>query len=114
MGDVYDKARELFEKELDRIVDKKDINATDLENSYKIVDILKDLEKICKLQNENGYSGRSRGSMGMRRSGRWPYYGDYGYSGTSQMTSKLHKMLSEASNDRERMMIQAWIDELGD
>lgn len=143
MGEVYKKAKEVFEKELEKIVDKGDINPTNLEFAYKLVDIIKDIGEICEMDDEM-YDEESSGRRmyGMRRSRRYPYMGNYtvegsygrGYSGadggygsnsnyggnsyggrssgTSAMHSKLQRLLDEASTDRERMMIQSWMDDL--
>lgn len=135
MGDIYKKARDVFEKELEKIVDK-DVNPTNLEYAYKLVDIIKDIGEICE-QDEEMYDEESSGRRmyGMRRSRRYPYMGNYtvegsygrGYSGTdgyssanydnrnsrnSAMRAKLQRMMDEASNDHERMMVQTWMDEL--
>ena len=140
MGDIYKKAKDVFEKELQKIIDKGDMNPTNLEYSYKIVDIIKDIGEICE-QDEEMYDEESSGrTYGMRRSRRYPYMGNYtvegsygrGYSGadggygsnysgnnygsrtsgTSAMHSKLQRLLDEASTDHERMMIQSWMDDL--
>ena len=139
MGDVYKKAKDLFEKEFEKIVDKGEINDKTLDYSYKLADIIKDINKICDYEEEReydeSYSGRRGYSMRRSRdyqmmppmSNWYPMEGNYsygygrGYSGdygrgmsnASPMKSKLHQLLNEASNDRERMMIQSWIDELG-
>lgn len=136
MCEVYKKAKEVFEKELQKIIDKGDMNPTNLDYSYKIVDIIKDIGEICE-QDEEMYDEESSGRRmyGMRRSRRYPYMGNYtvegsygrGYSGNdggyggnygnrtsggSAMRSKLQRLMDEASTDHERMMIQSWMDEL--
>lgn len=88
MGDVYKKAREVFERELDGIVGKGNISSSEVEVTYKIVDILKDLGEICKNDMEmNGmygdeYSERYNwGHSGYTPSMGW-YTGEY-YNGTA-------------------------------
>ena len=126
MGDVYKSAKDLFEKELSKIIDKGEMNPTNLEFSYKVIDILKDIETICAMKDsgyEEDYSGRSSYRNGY--SGNYSYemnprmnQGGYSnnysnnYSGSSMLVSKLHNLMNEASNDRERMMIQSWLNEV--
>lgn len=128
MNDLYKKAKNVFEKELERVVDKGDLSPTNLEFSYKLVDIIKDIGEICEKEDimyEDDYSGRRGYSM--RHSRYYPYMGEYavegtygrGYSGegyrrsnTSSMKASLQQLLNEASNEHERMMIQRWMDEV--
>lgn len=130
MGDSYKKVKELLEKELDKIAEKGTIDPTNLEYSYKIVDIIKDIYEICE-KEDNMYDEESSGrrGYGMRRSRYYPYMGEYrvegtygrgrsgdaygrGYSNASSMKAKLHQLMDETDNDRERMMIQSWMDDL--
>lgn len=88
---LYD-LKELLTKELDKIVEKHDINPTELEMSYKAVDIIKDICTIDAMENaaedewgeegsyEGGYSGRRGYSRAGGRSNRGSYEGG-GYSG---------------------------------
>ena len=128
MKDLYKRTKEVFERELGKIVDKGNVNSTDLELTYKLVDIIKDIEEICEKETimyEDDYSGR-RG-YGMRSSRYYPYMGeytvegtygrgysrdDYGRSNASSMKSTLQQLLNEATNEHERMMIQRWMDEV--
>ena len=88
MGDVYKKAREVFERELDVIVGIGNITATDVEVTYKLVDILKDLGEICKndMEIDSMYEDDYSGRYGRMRSGDYPhmgwYTGEY-YNGTA-------------------------------
>ena len=112
MGDVYKKARNLFENELEKIVTKGDMTPTNLELTYKVIDILKDITEICAM-DESGYGY-------MNDYSGYGYMNDYsgrrsyrrGYSGNSMMGMKLRNLMNEASNDKERMMIQSWLNEL--
>lgn len=95
---LYD-LKELLTKELDKIVEKHDINPAELEMSYKAVDIIKDICTIDAMENAaedewdeeasyrggsyegGGYSGRRGYSRaGGGRSNRGSYEGG-GYSG---------------------------------
>lgn len=158
MGNVYYKAKELFENELEKLVAKGDVNEKNLEAFDKVIDIIKDIEEICEKEEEMGYddsySGR-RGGYG-RRSRYYPGMGEYymegsyaggygnsysnegsyaggsrrggysreggrsnegsymnGNSNTSSTKNMLYQLMHEAPNDKERTMIQRWIDELG-
>lgn len=126
MGDVYKKAKNLFEKELEKIVDNGDVSPANLEFSYKLVDILKDICEICSMDNggyDDEYSGRYSYRNGYsrnypyegysNRNGNYSNYSGYnGYSGNSMMAMKLRNLMNEATNDRERMMIQSWLNEV--
>ena len=132
MKDLYKRTRDLYERELGKIVDKGNINSTDLELTYKLVDIIKDINEICESDDEMYGEESSRRNYGMRRSRYYPYMGEYtvegsygrgysgeggfgynaGYSSASPMRSKLQKLMDEAGTEHERMMIQRWIDEV--
>ena len=135
MKDVYKKTKDLFERELNKLVATDSMSATNLELTYKIVDIIKDINEICEkddMMYDDEYSER-RG-YGMRNSHYYghPYMGSYtaegtygrGYSGmdggyemrnsgNAAMRSKLQQLMNEAANDNERSMIQSWINQLG-
>lgn len=128
MSEVYKKAREVFERELDGIVGKGSVTAGEVEVVYKIVDIIKDIGEICKNDTDMEYSNRY-GYSNYQPSMGWytgEYYngsanrnmrvGGYGnsYSRNSEMMGKLQGLLNEAKSDHERMMIQSWMNELRD
>ena len=142
MNDLYKKTKDVFEKELEKIIDKGNVNSTDLDLVYKLVDIIKDIGEICEKDEEMyGYESSGRRGYGMMRSRYYPYMGEYtvegsygrGYSGegnyrrgysadggygggrsnNSAMKAKLQQLMSEAKNDHEKMMIQSWMDDLG-
>lgn len=113
MGDVYKKARNLFENELEKIVSKGDMTPANLELTYKVIDIIKDITEICAMDNSDyGYDDEYSGRHSYRRgySMNYPYRNNY--SGNSMLVSKLHNLMNEAGNDRERMMIQNWLNEI--
>lgn len=94
--EVLYELKELLTKELDKIVEKHDINPAELEMAYKAVDVIKDICTIDAMENAEydefdeegsyrgssyeggGYSGR-RGYSRAGRSNRGSYEG--GYSG---------------------------------
>lgn len=120
MGDVYKKAKHLFENELEKIVDKGDMSPTNLDFSYKLVDILKDISTICAMEEsgygyDEEYSGRPNYRNGYSRNYSYDGYAmpmRSNYSGNSMMAMKLRNLMNEATNDRERMMIQSWLNEV--
>ena len=119
MGDVYKKAKNLFEKELEKIVDKGDVNPTNLEYSYKLIDIIKDIDTVCAMSDagygyEEEYSNRPFYRNGYSRNNSYNEYRPpySGYSGNSMLSMKLHNMMNETSNEKERMMIQSWINDI--
>jgi hypothetical protein len=113
--DIQDK----MEDELKSICRKEEITSTDLENIYKIVDIVKDIttvEAMHKADND-GYSrgwdvdysyARGRDSMG-RYTSR-----DNGYSRDSKndMINHLTDMMRSARTDEERESYRKTIDHL--
>lgn len=135
-----DKLKRLLEKEIDEITAKDEVSPTELERLDKAVDIIKDIETICAMkeygeEEDYGYSGRrsyyptmpmsyegqsyrrGRDSMGRYASrddgysGR-PYY-DRGYSGhmdRMEIKDSLRDMMQTASNEKERMAIQQFLD----
>lgn len=93
---VYYEIKDMLEKELGQIADKRELTSNNLEIMDKVVDIIKDIETICAMREagEEGYSemmpyymyddsssyARGRGRYAKRDSmGR--YSSDGGYSG---------------------------------
>lgn len=86
----------------------------------------KDIETICAMKDSNyeeEYSNRGSYRNGYSRNYSYEmvprmnqggYSNNYSnnYSGSSMLVSKLHNLMNEASNDRERMMIQTWLNEV--
>lgn len=71
---VYYDIKDMLEKELEQIADKRELTSNNLEITGKMVDIIKDIETICAMKeaSEEGYSEMM------------PYYMyDYGMGGTS-------------------------------
>ena len=100
MDVLYD-LKDMLCKELDKIVDKKDINPTELEIAYKAVDIIKDITTIEAMEEadfsdysyDDGMSFRNgrRDSMG-RYSRRRMMPMDRGYSGAETKEHLMHEI----------------------
>lgn len=123
---LYNELTRKYEKELQKIADKPELSPSDLEATYKIVDILKDIETICAMKEygDDEWSGddwsgrRSRDSRG-RYSGRSYRSGRGGYSmdnysghGREKMLDNLYSAMEDASSEEERMSIKALIDKM--
>lgn len=57
---VYYDIKDMLERELEQISNKRELTSNNLEIMYKVVDIIKDIETICAMKEaeEDGYSGR--------------------------------------------------------
>lgn len=124
--------REMMCDELDEIVKKDSLDNTQLEQVYKLVDIIKDIDEInmngmsesgysqtgmMPIWNtgnsyrngyaNNGYANRNRDSMGR--------YSRTGYSregDNDHMIQKLERMMDEAPTEREREAIRRCLDSM--
>lgn len=137
-----EKLHELKEKlwaELEELAEKRDMGAGDLEVVHKITDTIKNIDKICMLEEEGGYSeavdgmGYGRGSSYANR-GKHYVRGHYsrdggrdgmgGYSsrrdnrgrysrddGRSEMMEHLEMALDSAS-DQDRETIKRFMRQL--
>lgn len=100
-----EKLKEKLWEELDKIARKQDMGAGDLEVIHKLTDTIKNLDKICMLE-EGGYSEDSgdygRGSSYANR-GKHYVRGHYSRDdGRSEMMEHLEMALDSASaQDRE-------------
>lgn len=80
---MYDKLKDRLHEELEKIEHKADMSAGDLETAHKLTDTIKNIDKICMLEDE-GYSEMvdtdhaHRSSYG--RSGTMTWRNDNGYS----------------------------------
>lgn len=138
---LYD-IREMIEDEMKKICKQDSLTGTDLEELYKMVDIVKDISTVEAMEQADfgdGYSGaygysyemdypmstrgRSRDSMG-RYSGRGgssyegrsyareSSYDDYSGHSKEQMIEKLKVMMREARNEEERESYRRAIEAL--
>lgn len=140
MKALYDLKEKLF-VELDEISNKPEMGAGDLELAHKLTDTIKNIDKICALEENGGYSGTysrdgdwmTRGSYnrGSSYANRGKHYvrGHYsrdgysnrGYSRESgysrhdakeQMMAQLEDMMGSVSNEREREAIRRCMEQL--
>lgn len=129
MKALYD-LKDKLQDELDEIARKPEMSAGDLETVHKLTDTIKNIDKICALEEDGRYSGDSysRGSSYRRRhyvrghysrdgysNDRGGYSRDGGYSrhdAKEQMMDQMEELLNRASNDRERQAIQRCMEQL--
>lgn len=95
---ALDDLKELLEDQLKKITKKDDISTQELENAYKAVDIIKDIETICAMkqateeyESDNNYrNGNSRNNY----SNRMPMYmyddGSYLYMNSNRNNSNMN------------------------
>lgn len=130
--------KEKFEMELEELARKGELGAGDLELAHKLTDTIKNIDKICALEEDGGYSeagdyegasyGRgssyaNRGKHYVRghysRDGRGGYSRDGrmggGYSrhdAKAEMMMQLGEMMDSAPTEREREAIRRCMDQL--
>ena len=96
--------------EIDDIIQKQELSPNDLESLSYAVDIVKD---VCEVMDDDGYSRRgsynSYDDGGSYRRGRDRETGRY--VSRDDMVSRLESMRSNAMDERERRMLDRWIDE---
>ena len=106
--EILEDLKDMLCHELDKIVEKKDINPTELEVAYKAVDIIKDITTIEAMEEadfsdysyDDGYAyRRHRDDMGRySRRGRRSYDDekmmpmDRGYSGAESKEHMMHEI----------------------
>ncbi len=134
LEDLKDKLHE----ELEEIARKPEMGAGDLEIAHKLTDTIKNIDKICMLEEDGGYSQAGeweadiRGNYGhgnsyrrhrdsdgrYSRDGEMSYRRGYsrdGYSrdgGKGKMMEHLEKAMDSATTDREREDIRRMMDKL--
>ena len=122
--------KEKFEMELEELARKGELGAGDLELAHKLTDTIKNIDKICALEEDGGYSGDSysRGSSYPRRhyvrghysrdgysNDRGGYSRDGGYSrhdAVEAMMEQARDMMESATNERDREAIRRFMTEL--
>jgi hypothetical protein len=122
--------KEKFEMELEELARKGELGAGDLELAHKLTDTIKNIDKICALEEDGGYSGDSysRGSSYRRRhyvrghysrdgysNDRGGYSRDGGYSrhdAVEAMMEQARDMMESATNERDREAIRRFMTEL--
>lgn len=118
--------REKFCEELDEIARKGELNAGDLETVHKLTDTIKNIDKICMLEEDGGYSRDGEWTArGLYDDGR-TYGGGHSYAdrkrdsmgrysrdgGKEHMISKLESMMHDADDERTRSAIKKCISEI--
>lgn len=118
---AMEQLKEKLCRELEYMAEKNELSSTDLDRSYKIMDVIKNIYKI-DMYESGGYSGDGewnaggtysrdydRGSSYRRDSmGRYSsrgYSRDGGYSGGT-MEDHLDAMMRDARTEDERRMIE--------
>lgn len=129
--------KEKFEMELEELARKGELGAGDLELAHKLTDTIKNIDKICALEEDGGYSeagdweGRGSYNRGSSYANRGKHYvrGHYsrdgysnrGYSRESgysrhdakeQMMAQLEDMMGSVANEREREAIRRCMEQL--
>lgn len=109
--------KEKFHDELEKIARKPEMSAGDLETAHKLTDTIKNIDKICMLEDD-GYSGdgewTARGNYGSSYAGRKrDSMGRYSRDGSKEhMLSKLEDMMHDAESDRMKSAIRKCINEI--
>ena len=134
MKALYD-LKEKLNEELKEIARKPEMGAGDLELIHKLTDTIKNIDKICALEEDGGYSqagdtemggyGRGNSYRGRRRDSMGRYsrdgYSNRGYSrdggysradAKEQMMEQMEELLGSASTERERKAIQRCMEQL--
>ncbi len=132
---TMEKLKHMICTELDEIGSKKTLSPADVEQLYKMTDIVKNLDKIEMLEegfSDDGYSKtgkweadmrgeyghdysgrRHRDSRGRYASDGHSYHYPMDYSRESgKMMHLLDEMMDTASTERERDMIRKWKAEM--
>ena len=138
MKALYD-LKDKLQDELDEIARKPEMSAGDLETVHKLTDTIKNIDKICALEEDGGYSeagdweGRGSYNRGSSYANRGKHYvrghysrdgynnrGDYSRDGgyirhdaKEAMMEQAREMMENATTDREREAIRRFMSELG-
>lgn len=135
MKALYD-LKDKLQMELEEIARKPEMGAGDLELVHKLTDTIKNIDKICALEEEGGYSEAgdwegtyNRGSSYSNRGKHYVrghysrdgysnrgYSRDGGYSrhdAKEAMIEQAREMMENATTDREREAIRRFMTELG-
>mgnify|MGYP006982655053 FL=1 len=123
--------KEKFEMELEELARKGELGAGDLELAHKLTDTIKNIDKICALEDDEGYiragdweadmrgtygrgssyRGRKRDSMGRySRDGRMDGYSHH--NARESMMELAREMMENTSSEREREAIRRFMTEL--
>lgn len=128
MDSLYD-LKEMLMDEIQEIADKGQMTAGDLETVHKLTDTVKNIDKICMLEDDGGYSRDGRmmyddgGSSYRSGGGRYSREMNGGYSGARRrdrmgrysrdgMVDKLREMMDDAGSTKEKEAIRKAIDQI--
>lgn len=119
MKSLYD-LKEKLNEELDDIARKPELSAGDLETVHKLTDTIKNIDKICMIEDEEGYSRDSKRMIyddyrnGSSYAGRKrDSMGRYSREGSKEhMISKLEDMMSDADSEKTKSAIRKCISEI--
>lgn len=102
---------ELKERLMDYLLDygKKDMSSTNLEVIDKLTHTIKNL---CKIIEDEGYSGNYPYAYSDGRDGRSYKRDSMGRYSRSSLKDKLHELMDEAPDDRTRMEIKRLFDRM--
>ena len=117
-----EKLKEMLWEELEEISRKPEMGAGDLEIVHKLTDTIKNIDKICMLEDGGGYSrddgmyhgrgssyaGRPGRRGGSRRDSRGRYSRD---EGRSEMLEHI-EMAMDAADEKDRETIKRLIRQL--
>ena len=131
---ALDELREKFCDELDEIARKPEMSAGDLETVHKLTDTIKNIDKICIMDETGGYSqagdweargnfgyareGYNEGGNSYRRDSMGRYSRDDGYSMRGRRYSRggmmehIDMMMEEADTDEQREAIKRFKKQL--
>ena len=128
MKALYD-LKEMLSAELEEIARKPEMGAGDLELVHKLTDTIKNIDKICALEEEGGYSeagdwegAYNRGSSYSNRGNHYVrgHYsrdgriGDYSrHDARNAMLERAQDLMGSATTEREREAVRRLISELG-
>ena len=133
LDDLKDKLHE----ELRKIASKQEMSAGDLEATHKLTDTIKNIDKICMLEDDNGHSqtgeweAEMRGNYGrgnsyrIRRDERGRYSRDGMHDGRNgggmysragdgreRMIEEMERLMENADSEKEREAIRRCISQL--
>lgn len=116
-----EKLKEKLWEELEEIARKPEMGAGDLELAHKLTDTIKNIDKICMLEDDGGYSrddgmdygrdssyARGRGGRNVRRNSMGRYSRD---DGRSKMMEHIEAAL-DAADDKDREAIKRFMRQL--
>lgn len=90
---ALDDLRDMLCEELEEIAKKPEMSAGDLETVHKLTDTIKNIDKICMMEEDGGYS----------QAGDWEVQGRGNYgNGSSYANRGKHYVRGHYSRDNER------------